>query len=663
MSKILNYNDLKNSNAELKNQILKDVTKQINSSLQNTSTTRPETNKCEHLIEGTYQEIFSLYKNGLLEPGKKYAITNYVCAYKHPSGGNDEVFELMQEAKDVKYIILDAIDVNKFDYEVQYVRKDGYAKIIECHYTIDPQECPFTADMTTYTPTGAVFYMRDEYFNECSYDFKHVKFRRYAINDIVANTDPNDGTGGFAGPYKFAMTDTAYKFSDARTVIGSGDNWDKTFIPALFEGKWGHLLSYTSNMKQYSDEFIKCHIKPYKNEKCVWDKYLSWQTNMRETYGLSAPVNRGSCKAYGQAIVYTDPENYRDRYTFDYNGQDASERMTADGSQPLVRSTSILNGYCGIKYPKKELLPNTVIAISESCINGSNTRIETTNISTESGLAGVRDNTILVKNTPGYEYGYMLNCNFKIGEANYGCRSNLFIIGCMIDCQLNGATNNFLVGTFQYLDICDYIQRNVIFGYYSNLKGYTLLDSCLYGADIRVMYEGETTYKSPSDGSYWYDTVFRDWFGYNIIGPHQYSSFKPHFNTNTVRSSYNKGVDYGPTLQGCSFGRNVWGTNIEYGAVQGGIKMGDLIRCSISPAAFSSISITDSSNQELFNNDQPGVPSMTNVDIRAHLGNPSKISTDLSATQLTRLSDSTRKLLVLKGGKWTLCEADGTLIA
>jgi hypothetical protein len=110
---------------------------------------------------------------------------------------------------------------------------------------------------------GAVFYMKDEYENECSYDFKHVKFRRYAIKNITANMDINDGSGEIAGPYKCMMTDTAYKFSDTRAVIGSGDNWDKTFIPALFNGKWGNLVSYSGDIGNYDDAFIINNIKPY----------------------------------------------------------------------------------------------------------------------------------------------------------------------------------------------------------------------------------------------------------------------------------------------------------------------------------------------------------------------------------------------------------------
>jgi hypothetical protein len=47
-----------------------------------------------------------------------YAITDYECSYKHPSSGNDEVFEMTIPSEDVKYIILTAIDTDRFDYSV-----------------------------------------------------------------------------------------------------------------------------------------------------------------------------------------------------------------------------------------------------------------------------------------------------------------------------------------------------------------------------------------------------------------------------------------------------------------------------------------------------------------------------------------------------------------
>lgn len=619
-------------------------------------------NSIQKTIEIPYSELLNMYKNKQLVPGQMYAITDYECSYKHPSSGSDEVFEMTIPSEDVKYIILTAIDTDRFDYSVQYIRHEGFAKILECKYAIDPEEVPFTTGMTI-PAKGAVFYMKDEYENECSYDFKHVKFRRYAIKNITANMDINDGTGETAGPYKCMMTDTAYKFSDTRAVIGSGDNWDKTFIPALFNGKWGNLVSYSGDIGNYDDAFIINNIKPYQNEQNSWDKYLAWQKDMRETGGLSSSINRGkspeTVKVYGQANVEIDPNDYKDRYTFDYNGQDLSEMYTSTGS-PKVRNMAIINTYCGYKYPTTEVLPNTIIAVSENAIESDNTIVQTSKFTSDTGVAGVKNNTILLRAEEGYNYSRISNLEFIDGEWNSAFRCNLFIIGMANDCNIVACMNNLLIGDFFKFDIKDYMSRNVLFGYYSNLKGYTLNDSLLYSDFYKVQYEGQAI-KDTADGNYWYDTVWRDWFAYNIIGPNQYSSFQPHFNTNTVRGCYNKGAEWHPTNQGSSYGRCVWGTNIQYSATSGGIKFNDLIRVDIAPHAFMTVAITNSKGQEMFNNDQIAVPNIYNCDIRSRNGNPQTITTDLTESQLSKLSNdgNNRYVLTTIDDKWKLLYQNG----
>lgn len=659
--KTINANDLQSFGKDLSNKINKKTKTLINDSIKRSGL---------DVIKGTYDEIFKLYKSQSLIPGKKYAITDYDCSYRHPSGGSDEVFEVTQPADDVKYIILEAEDVNKFNLNVRYVRKSGFAEIIECKYTIDPEDVPFTRNLTSVKAKGTVFYMKDEYDNACSYDFKHVKFRRYAIKDITPNMDPNDGTGGFAGPYKCSMTDNAYEFSDPRSTIGSGDPWDKTFIPALFAGKWGDLLDYTSGMKPYTDQFIKEHIKPYQNDQYEWDKYLAWQTNMRETGGISAPVNKGTCKVYGQCVVEVDKNDYRDRYTFDYNGTDASEHTVQGRS--FVRNAEVLNNFSGYKHTTSfEKLPNTVFAVSEGVANHTTSRIQDVRIHSNNGDHGVKYNTILLKQHPSFQYGYLCGLEFEDGQINTGFQSNLLMLGIATNCEMRGAKCNFICGSIQYFDISDYIVNNVIFGYYSNMKGYVLNDSILYGSEYYVKYENangdNTPYKAAADGSYWYDTVWRDWFAYNIIGPHQYASFKPHFNTNTVRASYNKGVDYGATLQGCSFGRNTWGTTFDYTGVSGGLNLGSFIRCQLKPFAFLGTAKTNSTGQEVFDENLAKLPDMYNCDINSYRGDPNKIVNDLTSTQLARLTtnDNTkpRTILTVLNGKWTLLEQDGSTIS
>ena len=302
--------------------------------------------EAQHVMKGQYDAIFSLCKEKKLVVGGYYGITDYTCAYNHPSMGTDEEFEMNQPANDVECIILRAISEDKFDEEVFYIRKPGYVPIRKCLYTIDPEELLFTKGMTTYHPTGCVYYMEDMNKNSACYDFKHVKFRRWAIKDITANMTPNDGTGGKFGPYRVMISrTTSYNMSDGRQIIGSGEENEVNLIPAIFNGTYrgNPLIPDMASKTAFHEDYIRDNLKPYQNTtKNQNDKYLAWQTDMYAKKGISVATNTGYANKMGQCNVTVDSEDYMDRYTFDYNGTDASERMRYNSTTDyLIYNTRI----------------------------------------------------------------------------------------------------------------------------------------------------------------------------------------------------------------------------------------------------------------------------------------------------------------------------------
>ena len=629
------------------------------------------------LIEGTYDEIYMLWWKGELIPGRKYAINDYECCYIHPSGGTDEKIELRHAATDVVYIILTATSTDKFDYNVQYIRTGSKPKIIECKYTINSQEIPFTKGMTKYSPKGTVFYMKDEFGNECTYDFKHVRFRRYAITDITANMDINDGTGGFAGPYRCMNTDNCYKFSDTRKYVGSGDEWENTFIPALFNGKWGSLCdplansSYASQIpSNYSDDYIKEAIKPYKNTTYPWDKYLSWQTNMREQYGLSAPTNQGPCQIYGQANVEVDSSDYKLRYTFDYNGEDASDMYVKNDTNklPIVANNSILYNVYGNFSKVGEQLPNNVIAISTSAYNYStDTIISAVKIVSESATIPIF-NTFLIRNINNRSDSGFKDMVMSDGAAQ-ACTGNLMIFKTTYGCNLSAFQNNLLVGQMLFFNANSYMKYNVLFGTFNCITCNTCDWNLLWGSETTVKYESDTSYHSCKGNDYWYNVEWRDFFYSNVMGPFQYSSFGPHVNGNTFRTVYNKGVSIAATFQLNSLGQCAWGVHFDYGGSTQYTKFGNLAKVRLDASPFASNHITTSSGVEKFNNSQTPVPNIFDCDVKSSLGTSQTISSNLSSTALNRLSvyretqNRSRTILTHLGGKWKLYEVNGVEIS
>lgn len=622
------------------------------------------------VIETTHAQLLSLYKQSALLPGQLYGITDYTCTYWHPSEGSAvSKYEMEVEAPDVKMIVLRATDVNKFDDEVQYIRKEGFVPIVKCMYEIDPEKVAYTMNMTEHTPTGAVYYMEDVNQNAASYDFKHIKFRRYKVNNITPNMQMNDGTGGVHGCYRcLTGRTTSYRMSDERQRTGAGAAEELTMIPKIFSGEWrGANADFTElqGLTPFHTDYIRDVIKPYTNTTYPNDAYLAWQTDNNETGGLSAASSTGYAQMVGQCNVDVTADDFMHRYTFDYNGTDASERkLYGSADKYLVTNAKIFATQGGYKGYSGFRLPNTVIAVSESCINNASTAIY--NLLIDGQFAG--GNTILMRSyNPSQTSAQMLNTTIK---GVNGFQRNLIItrqfnynnFGHMGGCYINGALNG-VTG--------DKITNSVWFGYYSGLDFLDCARVLFFGTEANVKLQDDTAYKSAADGEYWYNTSWKDWFGYSIMAPCQYCTFEPHFNCNTFRATYNKGVTVYSANQGNTYGELKWGTKLHYNIGQN-IKFGAICKSEIRNGAFNgSQIIKNSSGVEIFNDDARQLPNMWNVRVLSNYANPATIR-DIEGPGLSYIASNnagarggvTYDLYTDNTGKWHIgCPYIGEITA
>lgn len=284
----------------------------------------------------TYSQLVSLVDSSSLIPGALYAITDYSCIYIQPVTN----LEMEVSASDIKYIICRAISNSSLSEDVEIVRYDGYVPIISCKYSINPESRDWTAGMTSKSPKGVIWYMKDANGNECNYDFKHIKFRRWAITDITPN-DTSDTGSGNPGAYAYCMTNSCYNWTDNRDRIGSGEPEDATIVKNVFAGTWARCTTDLSSSTHYeipstfhSDYALHCH-KPYKDISDSYKKYISWTTDMTSSIGVNAGKSKGTCTVYGNQIITTN-SSYIDCYTFDYQGTDASERLRYDSELALI---------------------------------------------------------------------------------------------------------------------------------------------------------------------------------------------------------------------------------------------------------------------------------------------------------------------------------------
>ena len=150
--------------------------------------------KVDKALPLTYSELVSLRDNSQLMPGQQYRITDYVTTTSQ---------EDTRSAGNVFDIIVTAVDTNKLSelaYATQSTRDvNGYfsnsnLNSWELKYCLDNDTTRFAwADETN--GKGVIYWMKDEYSNECPYDFKNIQFKRYILNaaDAFATDVVKDG--------------------------------------------------------------------------------------------------------------------------------------------------------------------------------------------------------------------------------------------------------------------------------------------------------------------------------------------------------------------------------------------------------------------------------------------------------------------------------------
>ena len=147
----------------------------------------------------SYVEMISDIQNQTLKPGQIYQITDYVTkingtydisdiagqtAYIHYAKSAEHPFDLLVQAIDESHIDEHAVAI---PHEGDTYFSDSDLPVWEIKYTIEnnPQEYAW-ADSEN--GKGVIYYMKDEYGNECYYDFKNIQFLLYALTSKDGQT-------------------------------------------------------------------------------------------------------------------------------------------------------------------------------------------------------------------------------------------------------------------------------------------------------------------------------------------------------------------------------------------------------------------------------------------------------------------------------------------
>ena len=519
----------------------------------------------------TYSQLKTYADNGKLIPGRKYAIIDYSCIYIQPVSN----VEMEVAADDIEQIICTATSSNTLDENVTVKRSDGYAKIIECRYSIDPEIAHWTNGMTSKTPKGVIYHMKDEYENEASYDFKHVKFRRWAITDISANLNAADGSKNNESPYRFkANANSSYygSASNERFRVGSGQSIDETLVTNIFNGTWSacttELASGSidgSTPYEFTTTYAKnCH-KPYTRTEYTTDKYLAWQTDMNGTNGLSY----SAFQTYGAGGLskVTTSTSYQDVYTFHYSGGDWSE---IGGCVLNVKLNNLENEV----NPSRGRLPNICFILSDGLTPNKETTI-LENVVINTGYCA----TFLIRDYTDQNSASMFDVFFN------HVRSCLFIVWSWDSVRFNGSLcrYNYINADLQRVTIENSWTYNVIFGHLENIFAGIMQWNLWYNAYYYIQWNNSSSWVRPIDGYCTYHCTLKGYIHANILAPMQYCTFDYHINGNTFRNFYNKGVTMKSNKQGISFGRIAY-SELEYGG--GNYYADQILNCYFDCVAF-----------------------------------------------------------------------------
>ena len=167
----------------------------------------------ENMENITYSELASMAENGKLVPGKHYRITDYVTTTaKSSTSSAGHQFDLIVVAISETKISENAYaDIHEND---QYF-KDCALHAWSLKYCLKNDETRFSwADDNG---KGVIYYMKDEWGNECPYDFKNILFPRKIFE---GKYDPTNGTDEML--YTFTWITPEYTIEDASITCQDG---------------------------------------------------------------------------------------------------------------------------------------------------------------------------------------------------------------------------------------------------------------------------------------------------------------------------------------------------------------------------------------------------------------------------------------------------------
>ena len=223
----------------------------------------------QFVVSTTYAALKALRDGGNLVPGTWYRITDYVCTTTQDNTQSAEhAFDVIVRADDASHL-------NENAFAAHHTGDTYFAncklEAWELKYSLDNDTDRFAwADEEN--GKGVIFYMKDEWNNECPYDFKNIKFQRWAVTEdqehpyfVVDNADNNYGF--FYGAKDLQDNnvlsnatygeDTDYYYTFALKDIESGEWFDYTVVAhlGLMNDEGNEIACYDNHLSEATNEY------------------------------------------------------------------------------------------------------------------------------------------------------------------------------------------------------------------------------------------------------------------------------------------------------------------------------------------------------------------------------------------------------------------------
>lgn len=247
--------DLTNQN-EVTSRALVDLNERINEAYDELTEGIADTNQLveqiskQGCIEVTYSELVDLINNEELVAGSFYRITDYVTTVSIENARS------AGHAFDICVLALDGQTLSENASAMPHEGDTYFAKAKmsawEIKYTVKNEGRDFEWADTT-NGKGVIYYMRDEYLNEASYDFKNIQFKKWKITGVVSDQSGwdnfvDDGNNTVANSLIYTNTNPFYFGS--KDIYYDGDTAHEYVAPfktIIDENEGGSDYFYTFN--------------------------------------------------------------------------------------------------------------------------------------------------------------------------------------------------------------------------------------------------------------------------------------------------------------------------------------------------------------------------------------------------------------------------------